>query len=122
MIKPRIIVGSEYENPVILNRNDAGGERGIWAQEEIYGKWSVSIREGYYNIKFKFIKPVEANGRMYLEANTLVKQMLNEQEDADIIEMKQVYLPDMDCDLIPFYSIGSKSIFPFWMEMEKINN
>ncbi|MFO7670149.1 MAG: arylsulfatase [Bacteroidales bacterium] len=119
--QPRIIVGSKYENPVILNRNDAGGERGIWDQEEIYGKWSVSIGEGYYNIKFKFIKPVEANGRMYLEANTLVNQMLNEQEDADIIEMKRVYFPDMDCDLIPFYSIDSKSIFPFWMEMEKID-
>jgi len=119
--QPRIIVGSKYENPVILNRNDAGGQRGIWAQEEIYGKWKVSIEEGHYDIKFKFIKPVKANGRMYLETNTVVKQILNEKEDTDIIEMKNVFFSEMDCDLIPFYTIGAKNIFPFWIEMKKID-
>ncbi|MDA7779673.1 arylsulfatase, partial [Flavobacteriaceae bacterium] len=33
---PRIIIGSEFENPTILNRNDASGERGVWAQNDIY--------------------------------------------------------------------------------------
>jgi arylsulfatase len=118
--QPRIIVGNNHENPIILNRNDAGGERGIWAQEEVYGKWRVSIEEGYYNIKFKFIKPLKANGKMYLETNQMVNQMVNNQVDSDIIEMKNVYLPQMDCDVIPFYSIGSKRIFPFWVEMHRI--
>ncbi len=55
---PRIVVGSKYENPVILNRNDAGGQRGIWAHEEIFGKWNVSVQRGMYNFSFKFIKPM----------------------------------------------------------------
>jgi len=118
---PRIMVGSNYENPVILNRNDADGERGIWAQEEIFGNWKISISEGYYNIKFKFIKPVKANGRMYIETNSIVNQMKNEKNDTDIIEMKNIYYPKMSCDFIPFYSIGSKNIFPFWVEIEKID-
>lgn len=118
---PRIIVGSKDENPVILNRNDAGGERGIWAQEEIYGKWRVSIEEGIYDIKFKFIKPVAANGKMYLETNTIINQKKNVFDNTDIIEMKNVHLPQMNCDLIPFYSIGTKNIFPFWVEMKKID-
>lgn len=119
--QPRIIIGSEEENPIILNRNDAGGQRGIWDQEEIYGKWRVSVEQGHYNIKIKFIKPIKANGRMYIEANTLVKQMVNKKEDTDIIEMKNVFFPKMDCDLIPFYAIDSKNIFPFWVEMQKID-
>jgi arylsulfatase len=118
---PRIIVGSKDENPVILNRNDAGGERGIWAQEEIYGKWRISIEEGNYDIKFKFIKPVAANGKMYLETNTIINQKKNIIDNTDIIEMKNVHLPKMNCDLIPFYSIGSKNIFPFWVEMKKLD-
>ena len=119
--QPRIIIGSQYENPIILNRNDAGGQRGIWNQEEIYGKWKVSIVKGYYDIKFKFIKPVKASGRMYLEANTLVKQILNENENTDVIEMKNVFFPEMNCDLTPFYAVGSKNIFPFWVELKKID-
>lgn len=118
--QPRIVVGSTYENPVILNRNDAGGQRGIWDQEEIYGKWRVSIEKGFYDLKVKFIKPVKAKGRLYLETNTWVKQVLNEKENTDIIEMKNVFFPKMHCDLIPFYAIGSKNIFPFWIEMKKI--
>ena len=118
--QPRIMVGNKNENPIILNRNDAGGQRGIWAQEEIYGKWKISIEKGHYNIKFKFIKPVKANGRMYLETGTLVRQLINKKEDTDIIEMKNIYFSEMDCDLIPFYTIDSKNIFPFWVEMERI--
>lgn len=116
-----IIVGSKFENPIILNRNDAGGERGIWDQEEMYGHWKVNIKEGHYNIKFKFIKPVKANGSMYLEANTMIKQIQNKKEGTDLIEMKNVYFPDMDCELRPYYSIDSKTIFPFWVEMERVD-
>ncbi|MDA0195024.1 MAG: arylsulfatase [Bacteroidetes bacterium] len=118
---PQIAVGSEFENPVTLNRNDADGERGIWAQEEIFGKWNVSIREGSYNIKFKFVKPVEAGGQMYLETGPVVNQMKNTATDSDIIEMKNVDLPKINCELIPFYSVSGKRIFPLWVELEKIN-
>ena len=119
--QPHIIVGSPFENPVILNRNDASGQRGIWAQEEVYGKWRVSIQKGFYDIKFKFIQPVQANGKMCIETNASVKQMLNLTEGTDMIEMKNVFFPEMDCDLIPFYSIGPKRIFPFWVEMTKLD-
>ena len=119
--QPRIIVGSKHENPIFLNRNDAGGQRGIWNQEEIYGKWKVSIKEGTYNIRFKFIKPVKANGKMYLKTNTMVNQMVNTLDNTDVIEMNNIHFPEMDCDIRPFYAEGGKKIFPFWVELEKID-
>ena len=118
---PRIQIGSEYENPVFLNRNDAGGERGIWNQEEVYGKWEVSIAEGVYDIKFRFVKPIEKGGKMYLEIGARISQKKNELDNADFIEMKNISLPKMDCSLIPFYAVNGKKIFPFWVEMNKIN-
>ncbi|MEX2232483.1 MAG: arylsulfatase [Cyclobacteriaceae bacterium] len=117
---PRIAVGSKHESPVILSRNDADGERGIWSQEEIFGKWRVSIREGNYNVRFKFIKPVEAGGQMYLETGPVIHQAKNVMKNTDIIEMKNVSLPQMRGDLIPFYSVDSRRIFPFYVEMERI--
>lgn len=119
--QPPIIVGNKLENPVYLNRNDADGERGIWAQEEIYGKWKVSITEGNYTIRFKFINPLESKGTMVLETGAIINQMKNETVNTDIIEMKNVHLTKMDCDLIPFYSTAGKNIFPFWVELKKIN-
>jgi arylsulfatase A-like enzyme len=118
---PHIQVGSENENPVFLNRNDAGGERGIWAQEEIYGKWNVAIAEGDYNFKFKFIKPLAKGGKMYLETGTIINQMINDSDEISYLEMQNIHLPKMNCDLIPFYALEGKKILPFWVEIEKIN-
>lgn len=115
----RIFVGNKNENPVFLNRNDAAGERGIWDQEEIYGKWLVNIAEGNYNIRFRFLHPVEAGGQMVLETGTIVNQTKIETGNTDVIEMKNVRLPALDCDLTPFYSIGNKNILPFWVELER---
>ena len=87
----------------------------------MFGKWRVSIEEGHYNIRVIFIKPVKAPGRMYIEANTLIRQMRNEKNNTDVIEMKNVYFPKMDGDLIPFYAGDKKRIFPLWVEMERVD-
>ena len=65
--QPRITVGTPYENPVYLNRNDARGPRGVWDQEQLNSFWKVSIEAGTYNLKFKFIEPVKGGGEMHLE-------------------------------------------------------
>ncbi|MBK6282726.1 MAG: hypothetical protein IPF54_08705 [Draconibacterium sp.] len=111
--RPHITIGDDHENPVFLNRNDADGERGIWDQENVYGKWQVTVKEGQYNIKFRFIKPVTGGGQMTLETGAIVNQMKNKIDNTEIIEMKNVKLKEMDCELIPFYTVGNKNIFPF---------
>ncbi|MEX0291382.1 MAG: arylsulfatase [Flavobacteriaceae bacterium] len=118
---PKIEVGNPEENPIILNRNDAGGDRGIWDQEDVYGKWKVQIKKGTYNIRFKFIKPVKGGGRMFLETGTAINQMKISPGDTDLIEMNNISLSSCDCDLIPFYALNGQRIFPFWVELNRIN-
>jgi len=119
---PEISVGTKHENPVILNRNDAQGQRGIWAQEQIYGFWKVQIKEGRYNLKFKFIHPLKESGRMILETNTLIHQMRVSEPDTDILEMKNVSLPDLKGNLRPIYTSKNGNIFPFWVEIKRMDN
>jgi arylsulfatase len=117
---PAIVIGSKKENPLILNRNDADGSRGLWDQEIIFGKWNVDMRKGRYNFKFKFIKPIAANGDMYLETNTIINQMKNDKK-TDLIEMKNVLLPALQGELIPYYLIEGKMILPFSVEIERMD-
>ena len=117
---PKIIVGSKKENPLTLNRNDADGSRGLWDQEAIFGKWNVNILKGRYNFRFKFINPIAANGDMYLETNTIINQMKNDQP-TDVIEMKNVSLPEINGELIPYYLTKGKMILPFSVEIEKLD-
>ncbi len=118
---PFIEIGNKNENPVYLNRNDAGGERGIWSQDNIYGMWRVHIEQGTYNVEFKFVQPVEGNGTINLETGAIINQMKTGPESTDIITMNNVSLPEMNGDLIPFYMLRNKRIFPFWVKLERID-
>ena len=119
--RPRIETGMSNENPVVLNRNDADGQWGIWEQSEIHGFWRVMINEGMYNFRFKFIEPVPSGGKMMLEIGVFINQMKNDKGDTDLIEMKDVKLPSIKCDFVPFYLSGTRRIFPLWVEIERID-
>ncbi|HSL86317.1 MAG TPA: sulfatase-like hydrolase/transferase, partial [Bacteroidales bacterium] len=119
--RPRIETGTMHENPVILNRNDADGQWGIWEQSEIFGFWRVLINEGLYNLRFKFIEPVPSGGKMMVETGTFINQMKNDKGDTDFLEMKDIKLPSMRCDFVPFYLSGTRRIFPLWVEIERID-
>ena len=116
----RIIIGNANENPVYLNRNDAGGDRGIWTQEEIFGKWRVKIEEGTYNIRCHFLDTLQRDGQMIIETGTIINQKRNPQEGLIVLEMNNIKYPQMDCDFIPFYQSGAKRILPFWIDVERI--
>ena len=119
---PRIIIGSSHENPVVLNRNDAGGERGIWTQDEVFGHWKVKVLKGHYNIRFKFIRSLNTNGTMFLETKSYVISRPIKNTSTDIIEINNVYFPEMECELIPHYTTEGKNIFPLWVELEKTSH
>ena len=115
---PRIMLGSDFENPVFLNRNDAGGQRAVWNQEQAYSFWKVDInKEGLYDLKFKFLKPLPANGNMYLEIGQSIQQKFNSKDNLDLIEMKSVYLPKGFNDFTPFYMFQKGNYFPLYVEV-----
>jgi arylsulfatase len=58
---------------------------------------------------------------MILETSTLIHQMNVNDPDSDILEMKNVYLPDLKGEMRPLYASKSGNIFPFWVEMERID-
>jgi arylsulfatase A-like enzyme len=118
--QPRIIIGSEHENPVYLNRNDARGSTVIWRQDEASGYWRVKIKEGTYNIRYTFINPIETPGNMFLETNSKIFRQENTTTPTDVIEMKNIYFTDMKCDFVPYYSTRGRNIFPLWVELEKV--
>lgn len=121
--QPLIEIGNPAENPVYLNRNDASGERGIWAQEDIFGYWNVKIESGTYDIRFKFVEQVAPKGKMTLEIGTQAVLLKDQStEEFDLLELKDVRLETGISQLLPFYEINGKRYFPFWVELEKIED
>ncbi len=118
---PAIGVGTPYENPVVLNRNDASGERGIWNQESVYGFWNVDIAEGIYDIRFRFITPVQDKGKIVLEAGSHLFQQSVEPDGKLYITMKNVNLPALKGTLTATLFQQQKNILPFWIELNRVD-
>ena len=118
--KPRIIIGSEFENPTYLNRNDASGQRGIWAQNEIFGFWRIKALSGKYNFRFKFNNLNLTSGEMVIEVGSQVYSKKVEVDDNGYALMENIHLNEGEFDLTPFFRYERKNIFPFWVEINKL--
>ena len=118
--KPRIIIGSEFENPTYLNRNDASGQRGIWAQNEIFGFWRIKALSGKYNFRFKFNNMNLTSGEMVIEVGSQVYSKKVEVDDNGYALMENIHLNEGEFDLTPFFRYERKNIFPFWVEINKL--
>jgi len=118
---PRIIIGSEFENPTVLNRNDASGERGIWAQNDIYSYWKVNFKKGTYDFKFKFKDSITSKGTLFTEINNRVYSKKTEKVVYSTLEMNDISIENSKVDLISFLKLNNKKIFPFWIEIYKKN-
>ena len=118
---PRIIIGSEFENPTVLNRNDASGERGIWAKNDIYSYWKVNFKKGTYDFKFKFKDSITSKGTLFTEINNRVYSKKTEKVVYSTLEMNDISIENSEVDLISFLKLNNKKIFPFWIEIYKKN-
>lgn len=124
--KPRIIIGVPWENPIFLSRNDAGGQRNIWNQPIIYGKWDVTMKPGTYHFKFKFEHAVPKGGMMSLElAPYMLRKKINQDGVDEIVIENVVIKEESAIELIPFYEIGpaynEDRYLPFYIEIEKLD-
>ena len=118
--KPRIIVGSKFENPTFLNRNDASGQRHIWTNDEVFGFWRINIKKGNYDFKFKFNNLELSNGKIFIELGERILSK-NIQVDKDgFVLMKNIYTEQGEFDFTPFYNHNGKNIFPLLVEINKL--
>jgi len=117
-----IFIGSKFENPVILNRNDASGSEGIWAQEEIFGYWDINVVEsGFYDIYFKFINVINSPGTIQIKAGTILRSKQITQYPFNELKMEKVFLKEGKCMFIPSYKSQGKTILPLYVEISKKN-
>ncbi|WP_235295891.1 arylsulfatase [Portibacter marinus] len=120
LMKPPLIeIGTNYENPTFLNRNDAGGQRGIWAQEEIFGKWYAKIHPGTYDIDLKLINPLTGSVTVLLEFNGQILRKEFVVDNEDMITLENVYLAEGSGDIIPSLRIDGRNILPFWVSFDR---
>ncbi|MDN5204812.1 arylsulfatase [Fulvivirgaceae bacterium BMA10] len=120
---PRIPVGTEHENPVLLNRNDAKGAKGIWNQDLIYGYWDVSVEEtGSYDVRCYFRENVKNSGRLKVRLGSIQRSKDHADTLTRLVEIENIELQKGNYQLETWFREHKKwqnVHFPFYVEIEK---
>lgn len=114
-------IGTPFENPVILNRNDARGTPVAWQQGNVLNHWDVrAINDGQYDITYHFIKPLENPGKVCLQ---LYPYNLEEHGiTPGTIEwtFSGIQIKKGDYCLVPFFQTNKKEIiFPLYVSIRR---
>jgi arylsulfatase A-like enzyme len=119
----RIAIGSDYENPVLLNRNDAGGMPGIWDQQRgLYGYWDVAVANpGNYDVRFRFNEPLGEPGQLVLRLAPYQTTLTNSDTLVSELIMDNVQLEAGEYRLETWYAGRSGVQFPFYVEFNQID-
>lgn len=119
---PRIIIGSEHENPSVLNRNDARGLQIIWAQPDVYVSWDVTVaHKGNYSVKVNFTEALPEKGQFVLRIGSRTFTLDNKAGGSDQLEFASIPLVTGDFRIDGWYSgPGGKLLTPFYLEVEKL--
>jgi len=115
-------VGTEYENPTVLNRNDAKGTPVAWRQENVLGYWDVKVVEtGSYNVTLQFIRPISEPGNIHLKLYPQYFIHHNE-EYADQLKIENIKLKQGEFKLEAYYTTNKgEYIFPLYVSLERLN-
>ena len=116
------IIGTKFENPVVLNRNDAKGAPGIWIQEEIFGYWDIAVAEtGTYAVNAGFIREITEPGTLYLKLFPF-HYATNSSGKTNQISLENIRLSTGSYRLeIYFQTKSGKCIFPLYTSIERTN-
>ncbi|MGB2908307.1 MAG: arylsulfatase [Candidatus Aminicenantaceae bacterium] len=116
----KIRLGSPHEDPVLLNRNDAKGDEGIWAQDRIYGYWDVQVEDdNFFDFTFYFRESVNQEGTMKLRLGTTQRSLRNTDPAARTLEMRRIFLKKGNYRLEPWYRAGGGNHLPFYVEVRR---
>ena len=114
----RIQIGSVHENPVILNRNDAKGPPGIWAQDQLYAYWTVKIlKEQPYTIKCFFRQNLPGPGNMLVKVGSVQRTIHVSDTGEKVIILKNVPFLKGDYLFEAWFNYKGKPYLPFYMEV-----
>ena len=116
------MIGSAFENPVILNRNDAKGTPVAWRQDDVLGYWDVKVLEtDKYNVTLHFVDSVNAQGNLHLKLypqNILQHISL----DSDRFTMENIELKKGEFKLEAYFHTNTgKYIFPLYVSVKRLD-
>lgn len=117
---PRIFIGTPYENPVVLTRQDWRHSQGIPWAEDSNGYWMLYVAEsGLYDIIIHFHNDFLSGEATLKIANNQLNQLIHKNQKE--VEFKAISLQTGNVDLCATLTFGDKTKGPWHVKVIKID-
>jgi len=118
---PRMILGSDSENPLILGRNDWKGPMAMrWSSVDAFGYWDIQVVDpGPYDVKLVFRNQIAASGEVKIRVGTRHYWISNSDTDTHELGLENVVFDQGDHSFEGWYQSGGKVYSPICIEIEK---
>ena len=115
----RIYVGTTYQNPVVLGRNDnKGASAKQWMSETGLGYWDVLVAEsGLYDISIRFFNPIGIPGRTTIRFGSTQRSFVIKEESDNLVVFKDLPLKEGPCVVEAWHEYGGKIYSPINIEV-----
>jgi arylsulfatase len=116
----RIRIGSDEENPVILNRNDTKGPMAKkWMDPRALGYWDVSvIREGIYDVSMRFFQDTGL-GTVTFRVGPIQRTVSVTEDSTDLIHLQDIRLLPGDHMLEGWIFSADEFYAPIYIEIAR---
>lgn len=116
----RIILGTPFENPTVLTKNDMHGYSRPWRSAEASaGYWDITISEaGKYRVKLTYEDNFSREGRVYARFNNIQRYEVNWDVSTYEYSLHPFHIPAGDYMLEAWYESGGKIFTPLYVEVE----
>jgi len=120
---PRMLLGSEFENPLILGRNDWKGPKAMqWSSIEAFGYWDIAIEDpGPYDVKMVFRDHLPAPGEAKIRVGTRQYWISCKDTARHELTLEDLLFDPGDNSFEAWYQVGSTVYSPICIEIEKRN-
>ncbi len=116
---PRIIIGSDVEDPVILGRNDwKGPSARQWQSADAFGYWDVEVTgPGPFDVTLVYSQPVREKGRVFVRAGTSQYWISNADTAASVLTIPGVTFIQGDLRFEAWYEAGGRIYTPIYIQI-----
>lgn len=119
---PRMVLGSEFENPLVLGRNDWKGPTAMqWGSPEAFGYYDIKVEDpGPYDVKMVFKDHFPVPGDAKVRAGTRQYWISNKDTSINEIILENLIFDPGNHAFEAWYQVGGKIYSPICIEIEKI--
>lgn len=122
LVPQAAIIGTKYENPTVLNRNDCMTYGGVWEEDKNKGYWEVALQNsGKFDFNVSFKTPIPSATRLFLRIGN-IQRSVDIKSGERAFDLKGINVPKGKYRVEAWVNIGEDYYLPMAIQVNHVTD